>query len=140
MSELTQQHGLLVLNKPKGPTSAGCLEKIKRVLKQKKIGHAGTLDPMATGVLLVLLGQATKIAGYLTEGGKAYSGVLELGTSTNTYDLEGEVVRQEPWEHLTEDDIRRGRGWVDGYDHPGDSSLFRDKAQGKALVQALARR
>lgn len=106
MSEPTQQHGLLVLDKPKGPTSAGCLEKIKRGLKQKKIGHAGTLDPMATGVLLVLLGQATKIAGYLTEGDKIYSGVLELGVSTDTYDLEGQVTQRQAWEHLGPDTVR----------------------------------
>ncbi len=106
MTEPTQQHGLLVLDKPKGPTSAGCLEKIKRGLKQKRIGHAGTLDPMATGVLLVLLGQATKIAGYLTEGDKIYSGVLELGVSTDTYDLEGQVTQRQAWEHLRPDVVR----------------------------------
>ena len=101
-----QQHGLLVLNKPKGPTSAGCLEKIKRGLGQKKIGHAGTLDPMADGVLLVLLGQCTKLAGYLTEGGKTYSGCLRLGLSTETYDMEGKEHTEAPWEHLTQDEVR----------------------------------
>ncbi|THB70649.1 MAG: tRNA pseudouridine(55) synthase TruB [Desulfovibrio sp.] len=87
-----QQHGLLVLNKPKGPSSTRCLEKIKRGLGQKKIGHAGTLDPMATGVLLVMLGKGTKIAQYLLEGGKTYSGRLKLGMATDTYDMEGEVT------------------------------------------------
>lgn len=100
-----QQHGVLVLNKPKGPTSAGCLEMIKRSLKQKKIGHAGTLDPMASGVLLVLLGQGTKLASYLTEGGKTYSGTLQLGITTETYDMEGQEVVEAPWEHLEADDV-----------------------------------
>lgn len=95
-----QQHGLLVLNKPKGPTSAGCLEKIKRNLKQKKIGHAGTLDPMASGVLLVLLGKGTKLAGHLTEGGKVYSGALQIGLATETYDMEGLEQVTAPWQHL----------------------------------------
>ncbi len=95
-----QQHGLLVLNKPKGPTSAACIEKIKRKLGQKKIGHAGTLDPMATGVLLVLLGHGTKLANYLGDGTKVYSGTFRLGTTTDTYDMEGEVVSTAPWEHL----------------------------------------
>lgn len=102
-----QQHGLLVLNKPKGPTSTGCLEKIKRGLKQKKIGHAGTLDPMAGGVLLVLLGRGTKLASYLTEGGKTYSGALQLGLSTETYDMEGLERTQAPWEHLEAEAVRQ---------------------------------
>lgn len=100
-----QLHGLLVLNKPKGPTSTRCLEKIKRVCGQKKIGHAGTLDPMAQGVLLVLLGQGTKIAQYLTEGGKIYSGEMELGKATDTYDAEGEVTAESPWEHITQEQV-----------------------------------
>jgi len=95
-----QRHGLLLLDKPKGPTSARCLEMIKRGLGQKKIGHAGTLDPMATGLLLVLLGKGTKIASYLLEGRKTYRGRLQLGLSTDTYDIEGEVVSTAPWEHL----------------------------------------
>ncbi|GAB6060407.1 tRNA pseudouridine(55) synthase TruB [Desulfonatronum parangueonense] len=84
---------MLVLNKPSGPTSTYCLEQIKRTLGQKKIGHAGTLDPLAQGVLLVLLGQATKIAAYLTEGRKQYQGVLRLGVETDTYDVLGKTVR-----------------------------------------------
>lgn len=100
-----QQHGVLVLNKPKGPTSAGCLARIKRVLGQKKIGHAGTLDPMAQGVLLVLLGQCTKIAGYLTEGGKVYAGRLKLGVATDTYDSEGAIVSEADYRGLTHEQV-----------------------------------
>ncbi len=100
-----QQHGLLVLNKPSGPTSAGCLEKIKRNLGQKKIGHAGTLDPLASGVLLVLLGQGTKIAQYLLEGAKRYLGTLELGVTTDTYDLQGQVVEKTAWNDVTEEQV-----------------------------------
>ncbi|SDB45026.1 tRNA pseudouridine55 synthase [Desulfonatronum thiosulfatophilum] len=88
-----QAHGVLVLNKPTGPTSTYCLEQIKRTLGQKKIGHAGTLDPLAQGVLLVLLGQGTKIAAYLTEGRKQYQGVLRLGVETDTYDVLGKTLR-----------------------------------------------
>ena len=79
-----QQDGVLVLNKPGGLTSAACIARIKRGLGQKKIGHAGTLDPMAKGVLLVLLGQATKLSGPLLEDGeKIYSGLLRLGLVTD---------------------------------------------------------
>ncbi len=92
-----QLDGLLVLNKPSGPSSAACLSKIKRQLGQKKIGHAGTLDPMASGVLLVMLGQATKLSGYLLEGGeKVYSGLIKFGQATDTWDAEGRVLSTAP--------------------------------------------
>lgn len=103
----TQQNGVLLIDKPTGPTSAGCVGKIKRVLRQKKIGHAGTLDPLATGLLVILLGQGTKLAGYLGEGGKTYSGRFKLGQTTDTYDIEGEVVSESSIEGITEEDVRR---------------------------------
>jgi len=97
---------VLVLDKPKGPTSARCIEMIKRGLGQKKIGHAGTLDPMATGVLVVLLGEGTKMAGFLTEGHKVYSGQLRLGQTTDTFDAEGRVTAEAPWEHISPEAAR----------------------------------
>ena len=100
-----QQHGLLILNKPQGPTSYGCLDQIKRHLGQRKIGHAGTLDPMASGVLVVLLGQATKLASYISGGDKIYRGHLRIGLATDTYDIEGAVEHQFPWEHITPEDV-----------------------------------
>ncbi|GFK92722.1 tRNA pseudouridine synthase B [Fundidesulfovibrio magnetotacticus] len=109
-----QQHGVLVLDKPKGPTSARCLEVIKRRLGQKKIGHAGTLDPMATGVLVVCLGEATKLAGYLTEGFKVYTGHLRLGQTTDTFDAEGRVTAEAPWEHVSPEAARDAvRAWME---------------------------
>ncbi|MDO5535974.1 MAG: tRNA pseudouridine(55) synthase TruB [Desulfovibrionaceae bacterium] len=100
-----QQHGVLVLNKPSGPTSNRCLTAIKR-LGQKKIGHAGTLDPMASGVLLLLLGQATKLSGFLLEGGmKVYEARVRLGLETATWDMEGETVQERPWEHVTDEQV-----------------------------------
>ena len=90
-----QQDGVLALQKPKGPTSAACIAKIKRHLGQKKIGHAGTLDPMASGVLLVLLGQGTKISGHLMDGGeKIYAGTVRLGQTTDTWDAEGKIIAE----------------------------------------------
>lgn len=102
-----QQHGILILDKPSGPTSAGCLKSIKHSLGQKKIGHAGTLDPMATGVLIVLLGQGTKLAPYLTAGTKTYVGELQLGTITDTYDVQGVVLKEHPWEQLTKKEVEQ---------------------------------
>lgn len=94
---LPQQDGVLVLDKPGGMTSASCIARVKRRFGQKKIGHAGTLDPMAQGVLLVLLGQATKISGHLMDNGeKAYSGVIRLGIVTDTWDAEGQVLETRP--------------------------------------------
>jgi tRNA pseudouridine55 synthase len=104
---MTQQHGVLVLDKPGGPTSTGCLNTIKRTCRQKKIGHGGTLDPMATGVLLVLLGQGTKLAPYLTGERKTYVGTLKLGVTTDSYDIEGEVIEERPWQHLTEKEVEK---------------------------------
>jgi tRNA pseudouridine55 synthase len=101
-----QRHGVLVLDKPKGPTSTACLEKIKRVLGQKKIGHAGTLDPMATGVLVVLLGEGTKLAPYLEQGTKVYRGRILLGRSTDTFDIEGVTEEERPWDHIRPGDVQ----------------------------------
>lgn len=101
----TQLHGVLVLHKPEGPTSAACLERIKRVCGQPRIGHAGTLDPLATGVLVVLLGQATKLSNYLTGADKTYVGELELGKTTDTYDIQGAVVAEADWSAITSEDV-----------------------------------
>ncbi|MBR5883467.1 MAG: tRNA pseudouridine(55) synthase TruB, partial [Mailhella sp.] len=102
---MEQQHGILILNKPKGLSSAQCLSRIKR-LGQKKIGHAGTLDPMATGVLIVMLGHATKLSNYLLEGGvKTYGGTLRLGVTTDTWDAEGSIVSESP---LSAEDLAPG--------------------------------
>ncbi len=91
----SQCDGVLVLNKPKGPTSAACIAKIKRHLGQRKIGHAGTLDPMASGVLLVLLGQGTKLSGHLMDSGeKIYAGTVLLGRTTDTWDAEGKIIAE----------------------------------------------
>ncbi|MHC1701075.1 MAG: tRNA pseudouridine(55) synthase TruB [Humidesulfovibrio sp.] len=101
-----QLDGLLVLDKPSGPTSAGCLNSIKHGLGQGKIGHAGTLDPLAEGVLLVLLGRGTKLAGYLTSGDKVYSGQMRLGLTTDTFDMEGKVLAEAPLDTISQDDVR----------------------------------
>jgi tRNA pseudouridine55 synthase len=101
-----QLDGVLVLHKPGGPTSTDCLNQIKRRLGQKKIGHAGTLDPMATGVLVVLLGQGTKLASYLSEDRKTYRGTLILGRTTDTYDVQGEILAEAPWEHLAPETVK----------------------------------
>ncbi|MGJ8627017.1 MAG: tRNA pseudouridine(55) synthase TruB [Sulfitobacter sp.] len=84
--------GWLVVDKPAGPTSTAVVNKVRWALDAKKAGHAGTLDPDATGVLAVALGEATKTVPYITDALKAYVFTVRLGVSTNTDDAEGEVL------------------------------------------------
>lgn len=84
--------GWLVIDKPAGPTSTAVVNKVRWALQAKKAGHAGTLDPEATGVLAIALGEATKTVPYITDALKAYRFVVRLGQATNTDDAEGEVI------------------------------------------------
>ena len=84
--------GWLVVDKPAGPTSTAVVNKVRWALQAKKAGHAGTLDPEATGVLAVALGEATKTVPFVTDALKAYRFVVRLGQATNTDDAEGEVI------------------------------------------------
>jgi tRNA pseudouridine55 synthase len=84
---------ILNVDKPPGMTSHDVVNVVRRVVGQRKVGHAGTLDPMATGVLLLCLGQATRVAEYLMAGRKRYRATIALGASTDTYDAEGQIVR-----------------------------------------------
>lgn len=84
--------GILPVNKPVGKTSFDIVRYVRRATGKRRVGHAGTLDPMATGVLLVLLGQATRITEYLMDLPKTYRATVRLGVETTTYDAEGDVV------------------------------------------------
>ena len=85
--------GIIVINKPKGYTSHDVVAKVKKILNIKKVGHTGTLDPNATGVLPLLLNDGTKLSKYLIEHDKEYEVVLKLGIKTDTADVEGNVVK-----------------------------------------------
>lgn len=84
--------GVLLVDKPSGPTSHDVVDKLRRKLKMKRIGHAGTLDPNATGLLIMLVGKATKVSQYLMSLDKAYEGTLKLGEVTDSYDRDGEIT------------------------------------------------
>lgn len=86
--------GWVVLDKPAGLTSTACVNKVRWAFDAKKAGHAGTLDPEATGVLAIALGEATKTVPYITDAQKAYRFTIRLGQATNTDDAEGEVISQ----------------------------------------------
>ena len=102
-----EYQGLLLIDKPRNLTSHDVVARLRRLAGQKKIGHTGTLDPLATGLLAVLLGPATRLAPYLTKMDKAYQGRLELGLVTDTDDAAGRVLarRRGPWP--TEDEVRQ---------------------------------
>lgn len=93
-------HGLLVFSKPLGPSSNQALQQVRRLLGGPKAGHAGTLDPAAEGVLLVLLGEGAKLAPFLADLEKEYRGVARFGAATDTQDATGEVIARAAWEHL----------------------------------------
>lgn len=89
-------NGVLIIDKPRGPTSFEVVRRVRQLLKVDKVGHTGTLDPMATGVLPLCLGDATRVAGFITEGDKAYEATVRFGAETDTLDAEGKVVRTAP--------------------------------------------
>ena len=94
-------NGVLVVDKPKGITSFDVVREVRRAFGVKKVGHTGTLDPMATGVLPICIGDATKIAQFITEATKAYDAVVKLGSTTDTLDAEGKVLESKPVPPLT---------------------------------------
>ena len=87
-------NGILLLDKPAGITSNGALGAVKRIFNARKAGHTGSLDPIATGLLPVCFGEATKVSGFLLDASKHYRTKIKLGETTNTGDLEGEVTKE----------------------------------------------
>ncbi len=85
-------YGLIVVDKPAGPSSHDVVDRVRQVTRLRRIGHTGTLDPMAEGVLVLCLGKATRLSQFLTADRKRYRGTLRLGVTTSTYDAEGEVT------------------------------------------------
>ncbi|XP_039836257.1 tRNA pseudouridine synthase B-like [Panicum virgatum] len=98
---------VVLIDKPKGWTSFTVCGKLRRLVKVQKVGHAGTLDPMATGVLIVCIGKATKIVDSYQGMVKGYSGVFRLGEATSTWDADSPVIQREPWQHIKDEDIRK---------------------------------
>ncbi len=128
--------GVLLIDKPSAHTSHDVVARLRGILRMKRIGHAGTLDPMATGLLVVLVGKATRISQYLTSVDKEYTGTIKLGSSTNTQDAEGEVLETRPVPELSEADVRAAlNGFLgDQYQMPPMFSAI--KIAGKALYKS----
>jgi len=140
--------GALLLDKPVGPSSNGVLQEAKRLLGARKAGHGGTLDPLASGLLLLLFGEATKFAGLLLEQDKEYLASVKLGETTATGDAEGEILerRKVPVDRPDLDAVlERFRGEIEQLP-PMHSALKRDGVplyklarQGKAVERASRR-
>ncbi|HYG21910.1 MAG TPA: tRNA pseudouridine(55) synthase TruB [Verrucomicrobiae bacterium] len=96
MQEFTALDGALLIDKPSGPTSHDVVDAIRRKFAIKKVGHCGTLDPNATGLLIIVLGRATKLSERLMSDDKVYEGTLRLGESTDSYDADGELTGSLP--------------------------------------------
>lgn len=88
--------GVLVIDKPQGITSHDVVNAVRRLAKTRRVGHTGTLDPLATGVLVLLIGPATRLSRFIMGGDKRYRGVVRLGETTTTYDAEGDVTARAP--------------------------------------------
>ena len=114
MNVLPQFSGILLFDKPKGITSHDAVDLLRRRLNFKKIGHTGTLDPMATGLLVMLLGSATRYQAGLQHCAKVYSGAITLGVETDTWDAEGKVLKETPVTGVTQERIKGIIGFFTG--------------------------
>jgi len=96
------------VDKPVGCTSHDIVNAIRRKFRLQKVGHGGTLDPNATGLLVLLLGKGTKLSDQVMGGDKTYTGVIRLGVVTSSQDCDGELLEENPWEHITREQVEAG--------------------------------
>ena len=101
-----EMEGILLIDKPTDHTSHDVVARLRGKLKMRRIGHAGTLDPMATGLLIILVGKATRVSQYLVSLDKEYEGTVELGKVTDTQDAEGEMMETRPVPPFTEAEVK----------------------------------
>lgn len=131
--------GLLLLDKEGGCTSHDVVQRVRRTFKQKRVGHCGTLDPDATGLLLVTLGQATRLTRFLIQARKVYQGTIRFGRETDTYDASGRTVAERPTEGLTANAVDRAMAGLTGTFEQRLPAYSAHKIQGVKLYE-LARR
>ncbi len=130
--------GILNIDKPLGMTSMDVVRRIKRASRQKRVGHGGTLDPIASGALPICLGQATRMMEYLINGTREYRSTVELGAETDTYDAFGEVTGRNDPSSVTLEDVERALGSFEGKIEQVPPMYSALKRQGKRLYH-LAR-
>jgi tRNA pseudouridine55 synthase len=123
--------GLIIVDKPAGLTSHDVVARIRRMAKTRRVGHGGTLDPMATGVLVIGVGRATRLLTYVIGAEKGYTATIRLGQSTITDDADGEVVSSIPADGLSDEAIRAGLGALTGEIHQIPSAVSAIKVNGQ---------
>lgn len=133
-----QPEGVLNIDKPTDITSHDVVQQVRRVAGLRRVGHAGTLDPLATGVLVVCLGRATRLVEYVVGRPKRYVATIRLGRVTDTYDADGEVVQERPFAHLTPSDIAAALDPFRGHIQQQPPMYSAIKKDGKPLYE-LAR-
>lgn len=141
--------GILNVNKPSGPTSHDIVNRVRKLTGIKKVGHAGTLDPLASGVLVVFIGKATRLIEFVPGEPKDYTAELLLGVSKNTGDITGETIAEESSAHLTRDElekaVRKFRGTIEQIPpmhsaiKQGGKPLYELARQGKTVERAARR-
>lgn len=127
--------GIVVVNKPDGLTSHDVVARIRRKLKTRRVGHAGTLDPLATGVLVVLLGKATKLFDKFVSFDKAYRATLKLGTKTDSADIQGKVLEEKSFTHITPTQIQEAFQRFEGEIEQVPPMVSAVKVKGKKLYE-----
>ncbi|WP_043097988.1 tRNA pseudouridine(55) synthase TruB [Kallotenue papyrolyticum] len=132
-------HGFLNIDKPTGLTSHDVVARVRRLVGQRRVGHGGTLDPPATGVLPIGLGEATRLLPYLVEGRKTYQAVVRLGVTTTTDDATGEPLATRPVPPLTEDELRQALAQFEGLIEQVPPMYSAVRIDGRRLYE-LARR
>jgi len=108
------QHGILLVDKDPGMTSHDVVQRVRRIARQKRVGHCGTLDPDATGLLVLTLGKATRLSRFFLQAPKVYDGVLRLGVATDTYDAAGTVVAERSTAGLTPEAVAAAMATLEG--------------------------
>lgn len=131
--------GLLLVDKPAGCTSHDVVQRARRLLRQKKMGHCGTLDPGATGLLVLTVGKATRLTRFLINAPKVYSGVIRFGRTTDTYDASGKTVAEAPTDALTVERIEAAMASQTGTFEQAAPPYSAKKVQGVKYYE-LARR
>ena len=139
MNQKQQPEGVLLIDKPSGITSHDVVDRVRHVFKMKRVGHAGTLDPNATGLLIVLVGKATKLSQYLMGLDKTYEGIITLGAETNTHDVEGEIVAENEVPGLSEEELKAAMEPFHG-DQYQTPPMFSAKKQEGVPLYKLARK
>ncbi len=129
--------GVVVVDKAPGMTSHDVVARVRRLAGTRKVGHAGTLDPMATGVLILGVNRATRLLGHLMLTEKAYDATVRLGAGSSTDDAEGELGRARSTEHLTEDDVRSAAGGFVGVLQQVPSSVSAVKVEGRRAYERV---